>query len=240
VIARIAPDVRIIDLTHGLAGVRGGAAVLQRSLSYAPPGVHLAIVDPGVGTDRKPVVIVTGDGHLLVGPDNGLLAPAADALGGALQAFELTNDDYRPGPVSATFHGRDVFAPAAAYLALGVEPARFGPPLDVSDLVRVASPRVTVGDGLVETDVLMADGFGNLLLAATGAELSDAGFGNRVTISCDAGEFDATVGRTFADVGPGELVVYEDSYGYSAVALNGGNARERLQDPARLMLRRNL
>jgi hypothetical protein len=240
VIAQIAPQARVVDIAHGIRGIRAGSVVLAQSVGEAPDeSVHLAVVDPGAGTTRRPVVVVAGRGDLLVGPDNGLLPPAADALGGAVGAFELTDPRYRRETVSATFHGRDVFAPAAAYLSLGVRADDLGPEVGVGSLVRLPAPFVTVGEGVLEADVARVDWYGNLQLAATGDDLEVAHLGDRVVITSAAGSFDATSGRTFADAAQGELVVYVDSGGHVAVALNGGSARERLQDPERVTITGN-
>src|SRR3954452_15883389 len=137
VIARIAPEARVIDLTHGIPrhDVRTGALTLARALPYAPAGVHLAVVDPEVGTERRAVAIRCGDeGRVLVGPDNGLLMPAAAALGGAVEAVDIARSPHRLEPVAATFHGRDVFAPVAGHLATGAELAGAGDPLGVDEL----------------------------------------------------------------------------------------------------------
>jgi S-adenosylmethionine hydrolase len=191
--------------------------------------VHLAIVDPGVGTARRGVVVVAGDGSMLVGPDNGLLPPGADSLGGVVDAFELTNPAYRLEPVSSTFHGRDVFAPAAAHLALGIAPERFGPRVD--DLVRLDPPNVEVSDGMLRSDVVFTDWYGNVELAATSSDLERSGLSGDVTVSTDAGSFDARIGRTFADARDDGLVVYAASAGLVAIARNGGSAAAVLQDP---------
>ena len=129
VIKRIAPEAQIIDITHGIEpqAVLQGALVLASTLPYMPEGVHLAVVDPGVGGDRRALALRDASGRLYVGPDNGLLVPAAEKLGGIDGAWQLTNSDYMLEPVSATFHGRDVFSPAAAHLAPGVDPAELGP-----------------------------------------------------------------------------------------------------------------
>ena len=122
VIRQIAPDAPIIDLTHGIGrqGIRHGALALANALPFCPPGIHLAVVDPGVGTDRRPVAVTTmEEGRFLVGPDNGLLWPAIERFGGAARAIDLAGSPFRLEPVSATFHGRDLFAPVAAHLALG-------------------------------------------------------------------------------------------------------------------------
>ena len=229
VIARIAPDVRVIDLVHGLRDIRHGSIVLSQSLPFAPTGTHLAVVDPGVGTPRRGVVIAARDGSCLVGPDNGLLPAAADALGGVEAVFELTEAAYRLDPLSATFHGRDVFAPAAAHLSLGVPPDRFGARVD--DPVRLPPARVEVFDARLVADVAFIDWYGNVVLAASAADLERAGVGSDVVVSTDAGTHDARVGRTFADVARGSLVVYVDSGGYVCVARNGGSASALLQDP---------
>src|SRR5437588_9575703 len=142
VIKRIAADVQIIDLTHGIPPPNAlhGALVLAKALEYMPPGIHLAVVDPGVGTARRPLALEDGEGRLYVGPDNGLLVPAAEAGGGVAAAHELANPAYALQPVSRTFHGRDLFAPAAAHIALGVPLEELGPPLDPEVLVRLGVP----------------------------------------------------------------------------------------------------
>jgi S-adenosylmethionine hydrolase len=192
--------------------------------------VHLAVVDPGVGTERRAIAITTTRGDVLVGPDNGLLLPSAEALGGIASAFELSDPRYRLEAVSATFHGRDLFAPAAAHVAVGVDPSRLGPPVD--ELVAAAPPFVRSARGLVEADVLRFDHFGNIRLAASGLGLS-----GDVEVVCDAGRFEARVGRTFADVEAGALLVYVDSSGFTALACRGGSARELLQSPERVTVR---
>lgn len=236
VIARIAPDVRVVDVAHTLRGIRGGAAVLERSLPYAPGAVHLAIVDPGVGTARRPVAVRSADGSTLVGPDNGLLIGAAEALGGVTEAFELVDPAYRLAPVSATFHGRDVFAPAAAHLATGVPASDLGPRVDAADLVTLPPPYVAVAPGELDSDVLWTDDFGNLVLAATVGDLERSALSGTVAVEAGATVATARVGRTFADAAPGELVVYVDSAGRVAVARNGASAGEALGDPGRLRI----
>jgi hypothetical protein len=229
VIAGIAPAVRILDVTHdvGPQDVRRGATVLAQTVGYLPPAVHLAVVDPGVGTDRRGVVLVTG-AALLVGPDNGLLLPAAEALGGVLAAHELTEPRFRLPEVSTTFHGRDVFAPAAAHLAAGVPPADFGPA--VTALVRLPEPRTVVADGWLTSDIIGVDRFGNLQLAAGGQELAEFGLrrGDQVRVRHNRSTVDGTVGDTFADVPPGSLLVLVDSAGQVSLAVNGGSAAEAL------------
>ncbi|MGK5739021.1 SAM hydrolase/SAM-dependent halogenase family protein [Micromonospora sp. URMC 103] len=228
VIARIAPAARVIDVTHLVppADVRRGAAVLAQTLPYLPVGVHVAVVDPGVGTARRGVALDT-PGGLLVGPDNGLLPEAAHALGGVLTAVELTNPSWLASRVSHTFHGRDVFAPVAARLALGAPLAEAGPAFDPAGLVRLPEPVVTTdGDGIT-AEVLTVDHFGNVQLAATADLLERLPATVRLTANGDAGR-EARRGRTFGDAPPGGLVVFADSAGRIAVAVNGGRAVDLL------------
>ncbi len=219
VIARLAPDVRVIDVTHLVhpGDVTRGAAVLAQTIGHLPAAVHLAVVDPGVGTARRAVAVET-PGGLLVGPDNGLLPWAADALGGIRAAVELTNQDWFGPTVSRTFHGRDVFAPTAARLAAGAPLADAGDPIDPAGLVRLPEPVVASGDGWLEAEVLTVDRFGNVQLAAPGRTLAGLGPVLRV------GEVPAVRGETFGSAPAGGLVVYVDSADKVAVAVNGGRA----------------
>jgi S-adenosyl-L-methionine hydrolase (adenosine-forming) len=218
-IARIAPDVRVIDITHHVppADVARGAAVLAQTAPHLPHSVHVGVVDPGVGTSRRGIAVATPRG-VLVGPDNGLLAWAADALGGIDTAVELTNKDWFLGDVSRTFHGRDVFAPAAARIALGAPLSDAGPAVDPASVVRLPDPVVAVGDGWLEAEVVTVDRFGNVQLAAGGGMLS--GLGPELMV----GGMKARRAQTFGEAGPGELIVFEDSAGRVALAINGGRA----------------
>jgi S-adenosylmethionine hydrolase len=177
----------------------------------------VAVVDPGVGTARRAIAVATERG-LLVGPDNGVLMPAAAALGGAHEAVELTNPEWLADRVSPTFHGRDIFAPVAARLATGANFADAGPALDPTGLHQLPAPRVVAGDGVVEAEVLTVDWFGNVQLAAPGLML--AGLGTAVLVE----DRQATVATTFADAAAGDLVVFVDSADHVAVAINGGQA----------------
>ncbi len=231
---------RVVDLAHGVRSIRSGSVIMAQSVVHAPgSSVHLAVVDPGVGTDRRAVAIVAGRGDLLVGPDNGLLQRAADALGGAVAAFELTDPRVRLEPVSSTFHGRDLFAPAAAYLALGVLPSEMGAEISVGELVRLTESPPVVSDGVLEADVARVDWYGNLQLDATDDDFERSRLGGRAVLTCPAGAFEVTIGRTFADAEADALVAYVDSGGHVAVARNGSSARELLQDPERVTLKRN-
>ena len=219
-IARIAPGIRVIDVTHHVppADVARGATVLAQTAPYLPESVHCAVVDPGVGTARRGIAIGTPNG-VLVGPDNGLLIRAAEALGGPETVVELTNKDWFLGDVSRTFHGRDVFAPAAARIATGAALDDAGPAVDKETVVRLPAPVVTVGDGWIEAEVLTVDRFGNVQLAATGGALS--GLGTELLVN---GNVRARRGTTFGDVEKGDLLVYEDSAGQVAIAVNNGRA----------------
>jgi len=230
VMKRIAPEVEIIDITHGIPPqqVLQGALVLRNTLPYMPTGVHLAVVDPGVGTHRRPLVIRTGDGRLLVGPDNGLLLPAADGLGGVEAAHELANAEYALESVSRTFHGRDLFAPAAAHLALGVAPGDLGPPSDAQGLVRLDVPTPEVGQNRIRAVVLYIDHFGNIQLNLKRDHLEAAGVlpGVRVELELALERYYAIAARTFADARPGDIILYEDSYANIAIAISGGSAAD--------------
>jgi S-adenosyl-L-methionine hydrolase (adenosine-forming) len=230
VIARIAPSARVEDITHEVPArdIRHGAAVLAQTVPYLPPSVVVAVVDPGVGTSRRAVALAAGN-LVLVGPDNGLLLWAADTLGGVATAVELVEPDYLLDVSARTFAGRDVFAPAAAHLALGVPLTAFGPSLPVVALTRLPTPRVEIRPGVLDTEVLSVDRFGNVQLAAASADLEAAGL-DRGHVQVDAADksYPATVGTTFADVPPGGLVLFEDSAGHVALAVNGGSAAEQL------------
>src|SRR5919199_2226697 len=147
VMKRIAPDVQIIDITHGVPPRQGlhGALTLANTLPYMPPGIHLAVVDPGVGGARRALALRDAQGRIHVGPDNGLLVLAAEKLGGIAAAHELTNSEYALESVSRTFHGRDLFAPASAHLALGVALAELGPPIAADALARLDLPQAEIG-----------------------------------------------------------------------------------------------
>lgn len=227
VIARITPGPRILHISHTVPpqDVRRGAAILAQAVPYLPTAVHLAVVDPGVGTDRRGIVVVAAEG-VLVGPDNGLLIPAAEQLGGVRAAYELREPAYQLSTVSATFHGRDVFAPAAAHLAAGVAPENFGPPVAPESLIRIPEPETTVEQGKLTTEIRYIDAFGNIQLAATGADLDASGAtpGTAAHANLNGRSVTATVGRTFADTILDGLIVYVDSGGRVALAINGGSA----------------
>jgi hypothetical protein len=230
VIKRIAPDVEVLDVTHGIAPqqVLQGALVLAHTLPYMPVGVHVAVVDPGVGGDRKPLALRGTDGRLYVGPDNGILLVAADRLGGVQEAAEIAEPAYMLESVSRTFHGRDVFSPAAAHLANGVDLGELGPKLDPAGLVRLEVPEPAIGTARIRATVLSIDRFGNVQLNLTRDHLEEIGIvpGTRVEIHVAFDRFFAVAARTFADVRPGDVVLYENSYRNIGLALNQGNAAQ--------------
>ena len=234
VISRAAPEVRVIDITHGIPrhDVRRGAAVLAEAITYAPAGVHLAVVDPGVGGERRAVAIAAGDSaNWFVGPDNGLLAPALERCGGAAAAVEISSSPVRLEPVSATFHGRDLFAPVAARLALGDELRELGDEIDPGTLATIerGEPEVEPGRGL-EAEVSHIDAFGNLSLIATAADAGDAGIetGKRLRVSGPRRSDEAVYVLTFADAEPGRLILLVDSARSLALAVNRGDAARSL------------
>jgi S-adenosylmethionine hydrolase len=227
VMKRIAPRVSILDVTHGIApqAITRGAIVLARALSYLPPAVHLAVVDPGVGGERRAVAIRTGQGRVFVGPDNGLLTLAADRAG-IEEARSLTNARYHLLPVSRTFHARDIFAPVAAHLAAGVDFADLGEPVEPVSLARLALPEAELGEGELRATVVDVDRFGNLELNVAAAQITALGLepGARVELWFSLNPYYARVAETYADGERGDLILYEDSYGAFAIAISGGNA----------------
>ncbi len=219
VIERLAPGTPVLDLTHGITpgDVRRGAIALAAAAPHAGPSVHLAVVDPGVGTDRRAVAIESGK-SFLVGPDNGLLSLAAGALGGVTRAIDISASPLNLDPVAPTFHGRDVFAPVAAHLAMGHPLATAGEEMDPSFLEPLELPAPARDGQTLVAHVLYADGFGNVVLDATPDDIPlDTG---PVLVE---GMGEAPRGRTFAD-GEGGLVVYDDSAGRLALAIDGGSA----------------
>lgn len=230
VIRSIAPDVPVIDITHGIAphDVRAGALALARAAQYLCPGVVLAVVDPGVGTDRKAVAIEVGDGaSVLVGPDNGILASAVAMVGGATRAVELTNSEHQLQRLGSTFDGRDIFAPAAAHLANGVDLSEFGEQIDPARLMPGLLPVLGVEDDALVLEALWIDHYGNVQLNISRADLDDwgdpfmlvAGEQTQAISLCDA----------YRHIGQGEVGAVIDSSGLVSLAVNGGSAAAQLE-----------
>ncbi len=236
-IASLAPSVRVLHLSHeiGVGDVRWGAMILARIAPLGPTCVHLAVVDPGVGTERRPVALITNRGDILVGPDNGLLILAAAALGGLREAWLLEPGRLRHRAglpderVSPTFHGRDIFAPAAALLATGVSLGELARPFDAGTLVRLREATFETVAGGLRAEVVEVDRFGNIGLAAIFDDCRLPSASVRVeTEDEDLPAWDARVVQTFGQLLSGELGVYRDSWGQVALALNGASAAELL------------
>ena len=227
VVAKLAPNARMIDITHGIEphNILQGAIVLANAVPYMPVGVHVAVVDPGVGGQRRGLAILTRDGRVFVGPDNGLLMLAADAAG-VDAARELESPRYRLEHVSRTFHARDVFAPAAAHLAAGADFGDLGPAVDPATLIRLELPEPEVGTAQLGATVLAVDRFGNIQLNLRREHLEAVGLaaGDRVELRLPLDRYFALIAGTFADAPGGELIVYEDAYGAVSIAISGGNA----------------
>jgi S-adenosyl-L-methionine hydrolase (adenosine-forming) len=232
VIASICPPARIIDITHLVppGDVRRGAAVMAQTVPYLPAGVHVAVIDPGVGTRRRAIAVAVGD-RVFVGPDNGVLSWAATDE--EIRAFELTDRGLWLDPVSATFHGRDIFSPVAAHIAAGRDVATVGEEIDPAGLVRLPPPARNVRDDMAEGEVVTVDRFGNVQLSVTGADLDRIGarYGEALTVTLGRHSQRVSYGETFGSVPPGELVAYTDAAGQVALAVNSGNAAQRLGLP---------
>ena len=234
VIARGCPDARVIDLSHEISpqDVHSGALVLAASIEYLPDGaVHLAVVDPGVGTARRAVAVLSRSGARFVGPDNGLLEPALAGAGGAAQAVDISRSRFALAGVSATFHGRDVFAPVAAALAAGRSLSEVGSEVEPASLVVLERTRASREDHVLLAHVQYVDQFGNLQIDADAQDIAwvtAAGAVAVVSSAWDRPPLAVSHGATFADVATGELVLYEDAHRRPAIAVNRGSAAERL------------
>lgn len=234
VIAKIAPEATVIDLSHGIVrhDVRQGAVALAGMLPFAPAGVHLAVVDPGVGGSRRAAAVRTAEQErVLVGPDNGLLSLAAERFGGAVEAVEISRSPVRLEPVSTTFHGRDLFAPVAAHAALAAPLNDLGEPFDPSSLVHLKLGGPTVKAGLrLTAEVVDVDRFGNVGLWATPDDAEKAGLrrGEKLRITAPGHSDEARYATTFESVEIGETLVYVDAVGALSLAVNQGSAATKL------------
>ena len=203
--------------------------MLAQTVPYFPPAVHVAVVDPGVGTPRRAIAIAAGR-SVFVGPDNGLLSWAVDAAGGASAAVQLTNRALWLDAVTPTFHGRDIFMPVAAHLAAGVTLAEAGDEVDPASLAALPRPVSRVRDGAADAEVVTVDRFGNAQLSLTGQDAVRAGMAPGAAVALEFGgqQLPVPFRTTFGDVAAGELVCYTDSAGFVAIAVNGGDAAGRL------------
>lgn len=240
VMLSIARDAQVVEISHDVRkfAIRDGAFLLWCALPYLPVGHHVGVVDPGVGTARLPIAIRTGRGDVLVGPDNGLFRPVAERLGGIVEARALENRALGLPVRTMTFHGRDLFAPVAAHLAMGTPFEAVGPVVPVTDLVDLAFPRPAVAEGVLETAVLLVDNFGNIRLAGLPGDLEAAlgplRPGDRLVLDAPATPDRAAIREatswqgTFGEVPIGVPLVYEDSFGTLSFADNQGNVAARL------------
>jgi len=239
VVLSICPEAHVLELTRTIRpfAIRDGAVSLAAAVPYLPVGVHVAVVDPGVGTERLPIAVRTARGDILVGPDNGLLTLAAARLGGVVEARAITDPAWHLPAVTSSFHGRDIFAPVAAHLARGIPFDSFGPPIGLDELVQLRVPGAEVRAGELATAVVYVDAFGNVKLAGGPAELREA-LGDLVdgalltAIFPDAQGVERTESipwqDTFGRVPVGALLLYEDSLGRLCIAENQGSAGRRL------------
>jgi len=233
VIADIAPQAKVIDLTHEIPpfDVRAGSLALARCISYVPSGIVLAVVDPGVGTARRGVAVSVGGGRgVLIGPDNGLLSMGTALAGGADAAVVLNNPEYQLGAPGATFAGRDIFAPAAAHLCNGVPFAELGDAVDPSLLMPGVVPLSrTEADGIV-AEITWVDRYGNCQLNVGPDDVSSLGTQLSVLLTTSTGERStraASIVNTFADIGGGIGLVI-DSFGMLAICIDRGSAADEL------------
>ena len=234
VIERVAPGTMVIDLTHAVPrqDVLRGALLLAQSVRYMPDeAVFLAIVDPGVGTPRRPIAVSTTTGRILVGPDNGLLEQAWRELGGVERAVQIASNDVLLSPLSATFHGRDVFAPAAAALASGRALEDLGPAVDPGTLVSMPIAEPLVRRARIDCQVLSIDRFGNVELNVRWSDLEGAGLHDAETLVAvvEDSSYILSGAVTFGDLAEGELGLLNDSSGWMAVVLNGASAADALR-----------
>jgi S-adenosylmethionine hydrolase len=240
VMFRICPDANIIDVSHQVPrySIREGAGTLVFALPHMPVGIHVAVVDPGVGTERLPVALRVARGDVLIGPDNGLLIAAAEALGGIVEARALENRELMLPVITASFHGRDIFAPMAGHLAAGVDYASVGPVVSIDALVRLPIIEPTVGKGVLESQIVHVLIFGNVTIAGTPPDLAAAigplEPGRRLVLEfpeyggAPAVEERTVWERTFGRVPVGSSLLMADSEGHLSLADNQGDAARRL------------
>lgn len=233
VMRSVAPEVEIIDIVHALPpqDVRAGATALAQALPHMPPAVHLAVVDPGVGTRRRAVVIETASGSPMVGPDNGLLWLGASALGGPTAAYAIENDEILTAEPSRTFHGRDIFAPVAARIARGMDPATVGPPVPIDELIQLGLQVARVDDDHVHGVVNGIDHFGNLQLNVARQDLEGIGvlLGDVLEVRVGGRSYQVPWGQAFSEVPVGRLILLEDAHRWITLAMNQANARDALE-----------
>ncbi len=228
----IAPHAEIIDISHKVPNfnVKKGALLFASAVPFMPKGVHLAVVDPGVGTKRRAIIILTKRGDYLIGPDNGLLIPAAQRLGGIKRVVEITNERYMHKPICPSFHGRDIFAPVAAHLAAGKDMDEFGPEIDINDLVQTPWSKARISGEEIICEVIYVDKFGTLRLNVTLHELMKCGIRlkNQILVKWNEKNVILPLLRTFGEVKAGELLLLVDSSDHLCIAVNQGSAAVKL------------
>jgi S-adenosylmethionine hydrolase len=240
VMFRFCPDANIIDISHQVPrySIRDGAGTLVFALPYMPVGIHVAVVDPGVGTERLAIALRAARGDVLIGPDNGLLVDAAEALGGIVEARSIENRELMLDQISNSFHGRDIFSPVAGHLAAGVPYETVGPSIPVESLIRLPKIKPTVTPGALGTRIVHVLIYGNLTFAGVPADL-EAAIGPLTPqrpVALDFLEFEGAPAiseetvwaRTFGEVPVGDSLLYADSEGHLAFADNQGDAAQRL------------
>jgi S-adenosylmethionine hydrolase len=240
VMFRFCPDANIIDISHQVPrySIREGAGTLVFALPHMPVGIHVAVVDPGVGTERLPIALLVARGDVLIGPDNGLLAAAADALGGIIEARAIENRDLMLPAISSSFHGRDIFAPVAGHLAAGVPFESVGPIIPTGRIARLPEVRPVIGDEVLDSVIVHVLVFGNVTFAGTPADLEAAigplSPGRRLVVEFPPHDgapavVEPTVWeRTFGRVPVGASLLMADSEGQLQLADNQGDAAVRL------------
>ena len=233
----IAPNTRVIHLMHGIPGFDLiAAARTMETLYYFPTGTHVCVCDPGVGTKRRAIIIKTGRGDYLVGPDNGLFIPATRLLGGISSVHEITSRKYMREPVSHIFHGRDIFAPAAAHLSIGVSIDKFGPEIDPAELTPAPYMEAKILESSIEATIIQINGFGSLHLNIqhAGWDSLNIALGAKVklqipkTDSHPAQEIVVRHCQTFGEVAEGENLIMKDDYGRVEIAKNLGSINSEL------------
>src|SRR4051794_3056666 len=233
VMAGIAPHVRILDVCHQISpqDVEQGATSLASSMPFLPVAVHLALVDPSHETPARGIVVRTGDGSVLLGPDNGVLSMAWGARGGVTAAYEVANEQLWRDTVHRTFRGRDVFSPVAAHLANGVALDEVGPEIAESSLTRLTVREAVVDDDHVHAEIRTVDHFGNVSLNIARSDLEAAGIvlGDTVELRCNGRTMTVPFTLTYGDVSAGRLVICEDSFRSIQLAVNAGRASRRLR-----------
>ena len=228
IILGICPEAVIVDVTHEITkfDIRMGAYIMASAAPYFPKGtIHVAVVDPGVGSTRRSLIVHTKN-SFLVGPDNGVLALAANKER-IISVREITNSKYMLPQVSGTFHGRDIFAPTAAHLANGVQPDNFG--TEIRDMVKPEFSEVKVSSGKTTGEVLYVDGFGNILTNLSQETIAGYKAGNSINVSINRRRIDTKLGKTYADAQPNESLVLMGSQGYVEIAKNQGNASQEFK-----------